>query len=213
VSDDKKTTPPSSGSGGTPANCTTTPCPDPCGKDAISNVTKCCGTEIFDEATKANGGKAPNIVFGTPPSGFEADTNTSTGTITLSNSLSGSSNKCKTTEIVFFELANLAAKSKFEAIHADAVAGNLSREDYTRANERVEYENMKKAIAAVDKCKKKWGCESHPWRFDGYRPAKDFDDYYNNYRGNDSHKEHFRTFWDRNFKAAYEAKHPPPPKP
>lgn len=42
MSDDKKTTPPSSGSGGTPVGCTTTTCPKCCGCVAsatISNIT------------------------------------------------------------------------------------------------------------------------------------------------------------------------------
>jgi uncharacterized Zn-binding protein involved in type VI secretion len=179
---------------------------DPCGKDAISNVTKCCGSEIFDEAKKANGGKDPKIVFGTPSSGFDAETDTSTGTITVSNK----SDKCTATESVYFELANLAAKPKFDQIDADAAAGNLSREEYTRANERVEYENVQKTLAAIDKCKDKWGCGSHNFGFEAFRPAKDFDDYYDNYLSED-HKNHYRNHWDNAFKSAYEAKHPPTP--
>jgi hypothetical protein len=202
-----KSSSPSSGSGGTPAACTGAKCPDdPCGKDAISNVTKCCGSEIFDEATKANSGKAPNIVFGTPSSGFDAETDTTTGTITINSA----SNKCTATESVYFELANMAAKPAFDKIDADAAAGNTSREDYAKANEKVEYDNMKKTQAATDKCKKKWGCDSHPFDFDAARPAKDFDDYYDHYLA-ESHKNHYRNFWDSTYKAAYDAKHPAPP--
>ena len=200
---------PSSGSGAkNPTNSAVAKCPDdPCGKDAISNVTKCCGSEIFDEAKKANGGKDPKIVFGTPGSGFDAETNTSTGTITVSNK----SGKCTATESVFFELANLSSKPNFDKIDADAAAGNLSREDYAKASEKQEYENTKKTLAAIDKCKDKWGCKSHTFDFDGFRPAKDFDDYYKNYLA-ESHKNYYRTSWDSAYKSAYDAIHPPPPK-
>ena len=201
-------TPPSANNGANPSNGAVAKCPnDPCGKDAISNVTQCCGSEIFDEAKKANGGKDPKIVFGTPSSGFDAETDTSTGTITVNKK----SDKCTATESVFFELANLSSKPNFDKIDADANAGNLSREEYAKANEEEEYNNVKKTHAAIDKCKEKWGCKSHTFDLDGFRPAKDFDDYYKNYVA-DSHKNHYRTAWDSNYKKAYNAKHPSPPK-
>ncbi|HRE53901.1 MAG TPA: hypothetical protein PLP22_03810 [Candidatus Competibacter sp.] len=201
-------TPPSANNGANPSNSAVAKCPDdPCGKDAISNVIKCCGSEIFDEAKKANGDKDPEIVFGTPSSGFDAETNISTGKITVSSR----SNKCTATESVFFELANLAGKSISQKIATDASAGDLSREDYAKAKEKKEYDNVKKTHAAIDKCKEKWGCKSHTFDLDGFRPAKDFNDYYDNYLS-ESHKNHYRTAWDRKYKGAYDAKHPSPPK-
>jgi hypothetical protein len=200
-------TDPSAGAGAAPAASAKSPCSGgPCGKDAISNVLKCCGSEIFEEAKKANGGKDPKIVFGTPSSGFDAETDTTTGTITVSNK----SDKCSATESVYFELANLAAKDRFAKIEADAAAGNTAREDYARANEQVEYDNVQKTLAAIDKCKKAWGCDSHAFSFDSMRPAKDFDDYYDHFLA-DSHKNHYRNHWDTAFKTAFDAKHPPAP--
>lgn len=190
-----------------PSTPTVPPKPDPCGKDAIDNVTKCCGKEIYDEATKANGGKPPTIQYGTPSSGFDAETDTSTGTITVSSA----KDKCFNTESVFFELANLAAKPKFDQIDKDAAAGNTAREDYALANERVEYDNVQKALAATAKCKKKWGCDKYAFEFEAFRPAKNFKDYYDNYLSK-AHKDHYRNSWDSNYKKAYDAKHPPPKK-
>ena len=202
-----KSSSPSSGSGGTPAACTGATCPDdPCGKDAISNVTKCCGSEIFDEAKKANGGKNPEIVFGTPPEGFDGVTNQTTGKITVRDT----SNKCNDTETVYFELTNLAAKPAFAKVAAEAAAGTLSREEFAKAEAKIEYENVKKTIVATDKCKKKWGCDSQPFSFDSRRPAKDFDDYYDHYTA-ENYKDYYRNFWDTSYKAAYDAKHPAPP--
>ena len=202
-----KSSSPSSGSGGTPAACTGAKCPDdPCGKDAISNVTKCCGSEIFDEAKKANGGKDPTIVIGPTSAGFGGETDTSTGTITVSDSL----DKCQATQVALFELTNLAAKPKFDTIDSDASAGNLNREEYTKANARVEFEGLSKAAAVEDKCMDKWGCKGQPARHAWVRPAKDFDDFYDHY-STERYKNHYRNSWDSTYKTAYDAKHPAPP--
>jgi hypothetical protein len=179
-------------------------CPDPCGKDAIANVTQCCGKEIYDEATKANGGKAPNLVIGTPSAGFGGETDTSTGTITVNSTL----DKCQQTQVMLFELCNLASTGRFSQIDSDAAAGNLSREDYTRATEREEYNNLKKAAAAEAKCMNKWGCAGQTPRHAWVGASSDFDDYYNNHLA-ESHKNHYRNAWDSLYKAAYDAKHPP----
>jgi len=200
-------TPPSAGDGATPIDSCIAECPpDPCGKDAIANVTECCGSEIFAAAKKANGGKEPKIVFGKPSSGFDAETDTATGTITVDSA----SSQCTATESVYFELANLSNKPAFDKVDGNAAAGNLSREDYALAVEQVEYDSLKNTLAVIDACKKKWGCESHPFDLDALRPAKSFSDYYKNYLG-ESHKEYYRKSWDSDYKAAYNAKHPSPP--
>jgi hypothetical protein len=55
VSDDKKTTSPSSGSGGTPANCTTVPCPKCC----------CCVTSVAIQNVRSIGPTATLFKYGT----------------------------------------------------------------------------------------------------------------------------------------------------
>jgi len=203
----KDPTPPSADDGATAVDSCIAECPpDPCGKDAIANVTECCGSEIFAAAKKANGGKDPKIVFGKPSSGFDAETDTTTGTITVNSGLS----QCTATEKVYFELANLSNKPAFDKVDGEVAAGNLSREDYAIASEQIEYDSLTKTLAAIDKCKKQWGCASHPFDFDGFRPAKGFGDYYKNYL-RESHKDYYRNFWDSGYKAAYDAKHPTPP--
>jgi hypothetical protein len=204
MSDDDKPTDTTAKGGNKPAGGSVAEC-DPCGKDAVSNVLKCCGSEIAEEAKKANGGKEVKVEFGTPAGGFEGHADTEAGKIVVKDT----KDKCNDTETVFFELANMAAKPKFDKVHADAAAGNLSREDYTKAYEKIEYDNVQKALAAIDKCKKKWGCEKYTFDFDTFRPAKDFNDYYDNYAQKD-HKDHYRNHWDSNFKTEYEKKHPPP---
>jgi hypothetical protein len=123
--------------------------------------------------------------------------------------------------VALFELTNLAAKPKFHTIASDAWAGNLNREEFTKATARVEFEGLSKAAAVEDKCMDKWGCKGQPARHAWVRPAKDFDDFYDHYAA-ESYKNHYRNFWDSNYKTAYDAKsslrarwqqftHPTPP--
>src|SRR5262249_14992347 len=127
-------------------------------------------------------------------------------TITVNSTL----DKCQATQVALFELTNLAAKQKFDQGRADALAGNLTREQYTKHMETVEYDNLKRAAAAEKKCMDKWGCGGQTPRHGWVEPARDFNDYYNNYLA-ESHKDHYRNAWDTRYKGAYEAKHPPAP--
>jgi hypothetical protein len=159
------------------------------------------GTDVYAKAKKANGGKDPVIKRGTTSSGFDAETDTEKGVITINKN----SDKCTSTESLIFELANLSRKADFDKVDKDAAAGKLSREEYIKASEKIEYENIKTTLKAVDKCKEKWGCKNHSFDLAGHGMAKDFDDYYDNYLAN-SHKEHYGKIWDEDCKDAYEKK-------
>jgi hypothetical protein len=178
----------------TPAKKTTEPCP----LDLLDNLKKCDGgTGIYEKAKKANGGKDPSITMGAG-GWVELDK----GAITLDKN----NDKCFATQQLIQELSNLSQKDAFNKLDKDALAGDVSREDYIRETERIEYEHgVKNIIQAFDSCKDVWGCKTcqKEWA----RSAKNFDDYYNNYLSN-SHKEHYGKWWDSNCKAAYEAKHP-----
>lgn len=201
-------TPPSANNGANPSNSAVAKCPDdPCGKDAISNVTKCCGSEIFDEAKKANGDKDPEIVFGAPSSGFDAETDTSTGTITVNKK----SDKCTATESVFFELANLSSKPNFDKIDADANAGNLSREEYAKASEKEEYNNVKKTHEAIDKCKRKSGA-ANPMRLIWMVSVQRKILMITTITMSSTPTKITIALLDSDYKKAYNAKHPSPPK-
>jgi hypothetical protein len=189
---------PSGGGGGV------SPCG--CGGSAISNVTCCCGTEIYQAATRANGGTAPTLRIGRTSAGFGGETDTSTGTITISDTL----DQCEATQVALFELQNLASKAEFDRIRSDAAAGNLSREEYTRANERVEYNNLRTAQAAEAGCMDRWGCAGRTPRHQWVNDSANFDDYYDHHLA-ESHKNHYRNAWDSRYRAAYERRHPPTP--
>ncbi|MCP5419728.1 MAG: hypothetical protein H6970_10710 [Gammaproteobacteria bacterium] len=176
----------------TEAKKTTEPCP----LQVEENLKKCDeGAAIFEKAKKANGGKDPNIVVGTPSSGFGAETDTATGTITLSKN----SDPCLATQDASFELANLSRKKDFDKLDEQLATCTISRDDYIKSNERIEYENIKTALKAFDSCKDKWGCTGKTADFEWARGVKNFDDYFKNFLSND-HKEHYGKAWDSNCK-------------
>jgi hypothetical protein len=176
----------------TEAKKTTEPCP----LQLEENLKKCDeGAAIFEKAKKANSGRNPTIVVGTPSSGFGAETDTSTGTVTVNKS----SDPCMATQQVSFELANLSRKGDFDKLDSDMAKCTISRDDYIRSSERIEYENLQTALKAFDACKDKWGCSGQTSRYEWSRSAKTFDEYFNNFLAND-HKEHYGKIWDSHCK-------------
>ncbi|MBN2563411.1 MAG: hypothetical protein JXQ75_21025 [Phycisphaerae bacterium] len=174
--------------------------------DLLDNLKKCDGgTKILDKAKKANAGKDPTVIPATKAAlrNFDGDTNHTTGTIRISKD----SSKCTAMETLVFELANMSRKADFDKVEGDAAAGKLDRDQYIRGNERIEYENIKIALKATDTCKEKWGCKNHAFDLEGFRSAKDFEDYYKNYV-TDNHKEHYGEEWDKNYREEYNKKHP-----
>jgi hypothetical protein len=173
---------------------------DPCVPCTL--LKKCDGgTGIMAAATAANGGKAPTIKIGKPSSGFDAETDTTTGTITIKKM-----DPCSEVDKLIIELSNLSHKADFAKINSDVAAGKLSRDEYIKGNEKLEYDGVKTALKAFDKCSKTWGCKTSS--FEWARSAKDFNDYFKSFLGN-NHKEHYGKFWDSNYKPAYDKAHPP----
>ena len=204
--------PNSSAADGVPCDAATTPCvdktpdaPKPCPAETIrKNIATCDGgIGIWDKA-KAGVGKEPAVRVAGAAGGFGGHADTAKGEIVIAPN----PDCCGATQTAIHELTNLSNAPTFTQIHKDATAGNLDREGYTRANEKTEWEGVSNAVKAFDACKDKWGCGAGAKaRHDWIRSAKDFDDYYDNYLAK-SHKDYFRNAWDRNFKAAYDKKHP-----
>jgi len=135
-------------------------------------------------------------------SGFAAETDTTSGTITIKPT----TDCCDATASLLFELTNVSNTPAFDKIDADVAAGNLSREAYTMASEKVEYQATLKVKNAFAACKKSWGCA--PGATSGYEGVSDdFNTFYNTQLAK-SHKDHYRNAWDQNYKSAYQAKHP-----
>jgi hypothetical protein len=114
---------------------------------------------------------------------------------------------CSRVQTMIFELNNIASAPKYKVIDDDAAAGNVSRADYIKRTEHVEYDGLRRLIDVHAACKDKWCCEKSPSRYDWMKGAKDFDDYFDHYLAQ-SHKDFYGSTWDTSYKAAYQAKHP-----
>lgn len=168
------------------------------------NLDACDGGTNAWANAKTAAGKDPTVQVKNTVSGFDAETSGSTITI------KPTTNCCDATESLLFELHNVESQATFDKIDADAAKGVYSREDYARAEEHVEYDGLKRSWETFDKCKAKWGCGAGAKSFaDSFKSAKDFDDYYKNFLSN-AHKDNYRNFWDKVYKAPYEAKHKKP---
>jgi hypothetical protein len=170
------------------------------------------GTGVYAAAKAANGGKDPTIQVGNSVIGSGGSVDYTTGTITLDPGF----DKCNTIETLIQELSNLSHKADFEAAGTQCGAGTLSREDYIKANEKAEYDGVRRALQAEAACTKKWGCTKNSFSYAGItgKATTDFNEYYDKWLSTD-HKEYWGKAWDASCKAAYDAKHaaPPPPPP
>lgn len=174
-------------------------CPE---EKLLDKIKKCDGgTNILAKAKKANKNRDVKVVI--KKTTFGGVTNPATGEIAVRKG----DPHCTQIETLLFEMANMSSKKKFDVSDNKAENGNTSRADYIREQEKIEYDNMKVTLKAIDACKKKWGCEKHTFDFDGFRSAKSFNDYFNNFLSSD-HKEHYGKHWDNHCQAEYAKKHP-----
>lgn len=196
----KDPTPPNSDSRDKqPTNAATQPCPE---QKLLDKVKECDGgLNILEKAKQANGGKEVNVVI--KDNDFGGKASFSTGSVIVRKS----DPPCTQIETVLFEMGNWHRQEDFKKVSQAAANGDLSREDFIRGYEKLEYDNVQDTIKATEKCKEKWGCKNHTFDFDGMKSAKNFNDYYKNYLSKD-HKEYYGKAWDRDYKAAYDKKHP-----
>jgi len=172
----------------------------------VDNVRACDGgLGLMDLARKANKNNDP-IVRAGPVSPFRGDTDVTTGTIRISTSF----NLCAATQTLVQELSNLTRAGDLTAVSTEAAAGDVSRADFIRRIERIEYETgVRNVLTAFDACKTRWGCpQGATSEKEWARNVRGFDDYFARLLSN-THKEHYGTFWDTHYKAAYDRKHPP----
>lgn len=188
--------------GGSPP-CSTPPCS---AAQMKANLDKCDGgTGVWSKAKKEVG-QDPSIEVGAAAGGFGGHADCANKKVMIAPN----PDCCGATQTLIFELTNLTNCSNFAKNAKDASAGDLDREGYTKAYERLEYESVKNSYTSFEKCSKAWGCpEGALARHGGYKSAKNFDDYYDKYLP-DKHKDYWRDLWDKNFKSIYEKKHPPP---
>jgi hypothetical protein len=179
--------------------------PSPCPAETLrANLAKCDGgTGIWDNA-KAAAGKDPTVKVEGAAGGFGGHADLSGGGVVIAPN----PDCCGATQTFVFELTNLSSKGRFQDVTNKVSAGDLGREEYTRAMERIEYDSGLNSVKAFDSCKKTWGCGDAAVARHGFvKAAKDFDDYYNT-RLAKGHKDYYRNAWDSRYKAAYDKKHP-----
>ncbi len=178
--------------------------PPPCSAATIKGKLDACdgGTNLWNDA-KTTLGKDPTVQVGAVEGGFEANTDVTNGVITIAPT----TDCCGAAASLFFELTNAKSSKRHLAIDADAAAGNLAREDYAKSAAKVEYEGVILLRDNFAKCRAKWGCSATATS--GYENvSNDFDTYYQSQT--ERYKDYYRNAWDSSYKAAYDAKHPPP---
>jgi len=182
-----------SGTGWTPADI----------KSALDSCDGGAGT--WAAAKAANGGTDPTLVKGNSVIGTGGSVNTGTGVITLDDKY----DKCNTIETLIQETSNMSHKADFDKVDADAAAGKLSRDEYIRAKEKIEYQGVQKALQAEKACTAKWGCSKNSFSYASVTDsqATNFDDYFNHWLGSD-HKDYWGNAWDSRYRDAYSAAHP-----
>ena len=167
--------------------------------DGLKKLLDVCdgGLGIWSKTKKANGGKDPKITLG------QSDyTDSKTGEITLDKSV----DKCRAVQALVHELTNRSSSVEINKIITSAAAGDLSRDEFIRGMEKVEYDfGVKNVLTAYNACKDKWLCKTSIMEFAS--KAKDFEDYFKNLLL-PAHKENYGKQWDDKFKKDYEKKHP-----
>lgn len=173
-----------------------------------ANLDSCDGgTNAWANGKAGNGGKDPTIVEGSSVIGTGASVDHTTGVITIDPG----KDLCQAKQYAVMELTNLGHTADFNKVRGpDCQSGTLSRDDFIRANEKLEYDGVHNVLTAFDACKAKWHCgDTATSVMDGFRGATDFDDYFNHYLAQ-NHKDYYGTMWDNSCKAAWDAKHPSP---
>ena len=111
---------------------------------------------------------------------------------------------CAATASLFFELTNAKSTARHLAIHNDALAGNVSREDHARREARVEYDGVLLLKSTFNTRRASWGCRATATS--GYENVSpDFNTYYNSQT--QRYKDYYRNAWDNKYKPAWDARH------
>ncbi len=173
--------------------------------DVVKTVTSCAtGKALFAKAKAANNKK--NLVIKLGKTEFGGFVDTDTGVITLDSRL----NKCTAIDALVQELTNLASKPDFDKLDEETIKGNVSRADYIRRTEQIEFRGLLNILKVFDETKARTGCRTCS-RVYQRKYAKSFDAYYKYMLSDEygkAHGEKIGARWDRGAKEAYEKKHP-----
>jgi hypothetical protein len=156
---------------------------------------------IYDLAVKASSRRVPEIEEGNVGSLERNDMEIS---ITLTKTL----DTCNATQQLLYELSNLSFGAQFAELDKKCRAGDVSRADYIRETERIEYLGAtKNVLTSFDACKNLWGCND-ACRREWARPpkGKTYEEYFETLIKEKVHPQHGGSYgeeWDRDCKDAY----------
>lgn len=176
--------------------------------EVIKAVVSCStGRAIFAKAKRENGGSDPVVQLGTTK--FGGSTDTDSGVITLDQRLK----PCEAIDVLVQELTNLASKSDFDKLDEEALNGNVSRLDFIRKREQIEFRGLQNILKVFGETKASTGCTNTTREYQR-QYANSFEDYFT-YLNSDpygrAHGENIGKIWDRGARGAYENKHPRTP--
>ena len=170
--------------------------------NAVTSSTT--GRALFAKAKAANKNKDPVVKLGITEFGGFADTET--GVITLDRRL----DKCTAIDVLVQELTNLASAPNFAKVDAETEKGDVSRADYIKRTEEIEFRGLQNILKVFDETKAKTHCKTCSRDYQRQYGAS-FDQYFRYMSGDKYGKRHLEKIgarWDAGAKAAYEKKHP-----
>lgn len=169
---------------------------------ALKLLDKCmqcdAAVAVYEKAAKANGGTPPSVVMGPSIIRSGGHTDTVRGIITIDEVKIDPVKKqwynvdpCLQLETLCFEFGNLSHKADFDAAFNSAPA--LSRADFIRKCETIEYKNALDTYKIFQACKDKWGCSKS--QFEWVTGFKNFDEYFKSL--DTTHQEVYGKYWDQ----------------
>ena len=148
-------------------------------------------------------GGEPNVVWG-DTGGFHGSFD-GNNTITLNEMEEGQLNDCQWQQVIAMELGNFANATLLNSVYDEGEKGNLSKDDFVSAIEKIEYDSRNLVIEASESGEFGALGPDCPPIFTGGRIS--FEDYIKDPRGA-AHRASYEDYWEQNCKKTYLKKHP-----
>lgn len=123
--------------------------------------------------------------------------------------LSPGSSDCRAILALVQEYTNAVNTRQFARIFEQAKRGEMSRDGFIMAIERIEYAAAPSRVHAFDQCREQWGCaDGDLSQWERVAAVVDFEAYFEMLLATSpEHPGQYGEWWDRECKRAYDAKH------
>lgn len=148
-------------------------------------------------------GGEPNVVWG--DAGGRHGNFDGSNTITLNEAEESQLNDCQWQQVIAMELGNFANAALLNSVYDEGEKGNLSKDDFVRAIEKIEYDSRALVIEAYESGEFGVPGSDCPPIFTGGQIP--FEDYIKDPRGA-AHRADYEDQWEQYCKKAYLKKHP-----